>query len=143
MNIEELLRTGAELFQQSDLSGEAGSNLDLGDIAAALSKLTGGAGFDIGSLLQNLDGSGLGNLATSWLGDGANAAISPDQVKAVLGSGKLSEFAATLGLSEQEAAGGLSEALPKIVDNGSRGGDLLDSLGGIDGVLGMAGKLFR
>ena len=81
-------------------------------------------------------------MAKSWLGDGANEAISPDSIKAVLGSDKISEFARTLGLSEQEAAGGLSEALPSIIDKGSSGGSLLDSLGGIEGALGMAGKLF-
>jgi len=47
-----------------------------------------------------------------------------------------------LGLSTSEAAGGLSEALPQMVDNASSGGSLLDSFGGIEGVTGLAGKLF-
>lgn len=143
MKFDELLNIGAEIFQKSNLSGNAGSNLDVGSIVSALNGLTGGKGLDIGALVQNLDGNGLGELAQSWLGDGANSAISPGDIGKVLGPDTIRDFASKLGLSEQEAAGGLSEALPQIVDKGSSGGSLLDSLGGIEGVLGMAGKLFK
>jgi hypothetical protein len=34
-------------------------------------------------------------------------------------------------------------ALPQMVDKASSGGSLLDSIGGVEGVLGMAGKLFN
>ena len=142
MEIEELLKIGAEIFQKSNLSGSTGSNLDIGDIVSALKGLTGGSGLDIGALLGSFTGSGLDDMAKSWLGDGANAAISPDQVKSALGDANLGTFASALGLNEQEAAGGLSEALPQIIDKGSSGGSLLDSIGGIEGALGLAGKLF-
>lgn len=142
MNLDQIVALGAEVFQKSDLSGDAGSNLDVGAIVSALSGLTGGSGFDIGAILENLNGSGLADLATSWLGDGANQAISPEQIGALFGPDKLNEFASQLGLSESEAAGGLSDALPQMIDSGSTGGNLLDSLGGIEGVLGLAGKLF-
>ena len=59
----------------------------------------------------------------------------------MLGADKVSEFASRLGLSEEEAAGGLSEALPQMVDTASSGGSLLDSIGGLSGAMGMAGKL--
>jgi uncharacterized protein YidB (DUF937 family) len=60
----------------------------------------------------------------------------------MFGSSKISEFASTLGLSQEEAAGGLSDAIPQMVDKASSGGSLLDSVGGLSGALGMAGKLF-
>jgi uncharacterized protein YidB (DUF937 family) len=60
----------------------------------------------------------------------------------MLGADKISEFASKLGLSNEEAAGGLSEALPQMVDKASSGGSLLDSIGGISGAVGLAGKLF-
>ncbi|TKB08455.1 YidB family protein [Desulforhopalus sp. IMCC35007] len=63
-------------------------------------------------------------------------------MSSVLGSDRIAEFASKLGLSTEEAAGGLSEALPQIMDKGSSGGSLLDSLGGVEGVMGLAGKLF-
>jgi uncharacterized protein YidB (DUF937 family) len=142
MNMDDLLQMGAKIFSESNLSGDAGSNLNLGSIVSALSGLTGGQGFDLGSLINNLDTGGLGDIAKSWLGDGANKGISPDQVADVLGSDKIAEFASKLGVSTEEAAGGLSEALPQIMDNGSRGGSLLDSIGGIEGAIGLASKFF-
>ncbi len=142
--MDELVQLGAKMFSKSNLSGDAGSNLDMGSLTSALSGLTGGSGgFDLGALMNNLDAGGLGDMAKSWLGDGANAGISPDQISDVIGSDKIAEFASKLGLSREEAAGGLSEALPQMVDNGSSGGSFLNSLGGVEGVLGFASKLFR
>ncbi len=143
MHMDELLQLGAKMFSKSNLSGDAGTNLDMGSLASALSGLTGGSGgFDLGALMNNLDAGGLGDMAKSWLGDGANAGISPDQISNTIGSDKIAEFASKLGLSTEEATGGLSEALPQMVDNASSGGSLLDSLGGVEGVLGFANKLF-
>ncbi len=143
MNMDEILQLGAKMFSKSNLSGDTGSNLDMGALASALSGLTSGSGgFDLGALMKNLDTGGLADMAKSWLGDGANAGISPDQVSNVIGSDKIAEFASKLGLSTEEAAGGLSEALPHMVDNASSGGSFLDSIGGVEGVLGFAGKLF-
>lgn len=134
---------GAKVFSQSDLSGEAGTNLDLNSLTSALSELTGGeGGFDLSGLLEKFQSGGLTDMVSSWLGDGDNAGISPDQISNVLGSDKLSEFAAKLGVSTDEAAGGLSEALPQMVDKASSGGSLLDSIGGIEGAINLAGKLF-
>ena len=143
MDMNELLQMGAEMFSKSDRSGEAGSNLDMGSLTSALSSLSGdGEGFDLGGLMSGFNAGGLAEMAQSWLGDGDNAGISAEQISSVIGSEKIAEFASKLGLSTEEAAGGLSEALPQMVDNASSGGSLLDSFGGVEGVLGFAGKLF-
>ena len=146
MDMIELLKTGAATFINSNKSGNAGSGLDIGTLMSAFSGLAGGggsnAGIDLGSLISKMDTGGLGAIAKSWLGDGNNESISPDQINTMFGADKISEFASTLGLSKEEAAGGLSDALPQMVDKASSGGSLLDSMGGISGVLGMAGKLF-
>ena len=147
MDMMNLVKMGAQMFINSKGSGSAGSGLDIASVVSALSGLAGGGGggkqgFDIGSLLSQMDSGGLGNAAKSWLGDGDNDAISPNQVTDVLGADKLSEFASQLGISKEEAAGGLSDALPHMVDKGSSGGSLLDSLGGVSGAIGLASKLF-
>ncbi|HID03326.1 MAG TPA: hypothetical protein EYP18_08980, partial [Desulfobacterales bacterium] len=109
MDMGQLLQMGATMFSKSDLSGDAGSNLDLSSITSALSGLTDGdGGFDLSSLMGNLDAGGLGDMAKSWLGDGENAGISADQISSALGSEKIAEFASKLGISPDEAAGGLS-----------------------------------
>ena len=144
MNLSELIQMGATAFRDSNLSGEAGSKLDIEAITSALSGLTGGSGgFDFNSVVETLGSSGLGEIAKSWLGDGANQSISPEQIGSALGAEQLSQFASKLGISVDEAAGGLSDALPQMVDKASSGGSLLESLGGVEGVIGMASKLFK
>ena len=148
MDMIELLKMGASTFINSSKSGDAGSGLDIGSLTSAFSGLVGGgggggnAGIDLGSLVSKMGSGGLGAIAKSWLGDGSNESISSDQITNMFGSSNISEFASKLGLSKDEAAGGLSEALPQMVDKASSGGSLLDSMGGLSGALGMAGKLF-
>ncbi len=145
MDMGDLLKMGASAFMNSNRSGDAGSGLDLGSLTSALSGLTGGGsdgGFDIGSLLGNMQSGGLADIAQSWLGDGDNAEISDEHVTQMFGQDKISEFASQLGVSQEEAVGGLRDALPQMVDNASSGGSLLDSIGGISGAMDLAGKLF-
>ena len=143
MDMNQLLKLGADVFSQSNLSGDAGSQLDLEQLSSALSSLMGdGKNLNLTGLLENFTSGGLGDIVGSWLGDGDNAQLSPQQLSDNLGPDKISEFARTLGLSEEEAAGGLSEALPQMIDKASSGGSLLDSIGGIEGALNLAGRLF-
>ena len=139
---------GGELIQNN--SDDATTGLDVGDIAGALSGLLGNSegGLDLGSLVSNLSENGLGEVVGSWLGDGENASISLDQVKDLLGSDKISEFASQLGLSEESAAGALADALPQVVDKATSGensmiGDLLAQVGGAGGMMDMVGKMFK
>ncbi len=143
MNLQELLQLGAKTFSTSALSGNAGTTLNSNDLVSALSNLVGeGKNFDIGSLVSSLNSRGLGNIVSSWLGDGGNDTISPEQINDTIGSDKIEAFASKLGLSTKEAAGGLSEAIPQMIDNASSGGSILESIGGLEGALGLASKLF-
>lgn len=143
MDLNDIIKIGADAFSNSQGSGQAGSALDAGAIISALSGLTSGSGgLDISSLIGSMQSGGLGEVLQSWLGDGTNTAISGQQIGDILGSDKVSNFASQLGLSQDEAIGGLQDALPEMVDNASSGGSLLDSIGGIQGAIGLAGKLF-
>lgn len=124
-------------------SGSAGSNLDHGQLTSALSGLSGAQnGINMASLFDNMKSGGMGDMLQSWLGDGQNQEISGSQISNLLGSNKVSAFASQLGISEEEAIGGLRDAMPRMIDNASSGGSLLDSAGGIGGVPGIARKLF-
>jgi uncharacterized protein YidB (DUF937 family) len=138
----DLLQIGAQLLQS-----KLGSNIQTGDIASALSGLLGGDNFDIGSLISKIQGnSGLASMAASWLGDGANSAMSGSQVMDIFGKDKVSEFASKLNIDEGTASNGLADMLPQLIDKASSGGSLLESamgsMGGAGGLMGMAGKLF-
>lgn len=119
-----------------------GGNMD--SITSALGGLLSDndGNLNLGNIVSGLQEKGLGSVVASWLGDGDNEAISADQVKELFGSEKISQVASQLGTDEGSVLNGLSEALPQVVDKSSSGGNLLDSLGGIDGIADMAKKLF-
>lgn len=146
MDMGDLLKMGATAFMNSKMSGDAGSGLDLGSLTSALSGLAGGnaenGGLDIGSILGKMQGGGMADMAQSWLGDGDNQPMADSNVTDMFGADKISDFASQLGLSNEEAIGGLRDAMPQMVDNASSGGSLLDSIGGIEGAMNLAGKLF-
>ncbi len=110
-------------------------------VGGVLNSLLGqGKTADIGGLMSGFQQKGLGNIAESWLGDGDNAPVSADQLKDVIGAEKITQAAAELGTDEGSLLSGLQEALPQLVDKSSKGGSLLDSVGGIGGLAGMAKK---
>lgn len=86
---------------------------------------------------------GLASIASSWLGDGGNESINTAQLQEAFGDDKLSAFADNLGVDQENTTQGLSNILPSLVDQGSSGGSLLDSVGGLGGALGMAKNCFR
>lgn len=115
--------------------------VDSAVISGAMDSLLGGGDkMDLGSIVSGLQSNGLGDLASSWLGDGENANISADQLKDVLGGDKVAAAAAELGTDEGSLLDSLQQALPQIIDKSSSGGSLLDSVGGIGGLASMAKK---
>jgi uncharacterized protein YidB (DUF937 family) len=110
-------------------------------VGAVLNGLLGqGDKMDLGSLVNGFKEKGMGDVAESWLGDGENAPVSADQLKEVLGAEQVSQAASELGTDEGSLLSGLQDALPQMVDKASSGGSLLDSLGGVGGLAGMAKK---
>ena len=154
MDLGSLLSMGAGLIQGN--SDEATSGLDTSSIADALGGLLGGGeggGLDLGSIVGSLTGSagesgGLMATVGSWIGSGENAAIEPDQIGDLLGGDKISAFADSLGISVDSAKQALADALPEVVNQATPEGDsdmlgnLLASVGGAEGAIGMVGKLF-
>jgi uncharacterized protein YidB (DUF937 family) len=59
---------------------------------------------------------GLGNLAQSWVGKGANLPIDTSQVKAILGSDAVAGVASKLGITQEAAATKLAAVLPQVID---------------------------
>jgi len=138
----DIMQIGVQLLQS-----KLGSDIPAGDITSALSGLLGGDNFDLGSLISKIQGnSGLASMATSWLGDGANSAMSGSQVMDIFGNDKVSEFASKLNIDEAAASDGLADMLPQLIDKASSGGSMLESamgsMGGAGDLMGMAGKLF-
>ena len=154
MELMDLLKMGASLIQNN--SDDATTGLDSNMITDALGDLLGssdGGGLDLGSIMGSLAGAGAGagglmEIASSWLGQGENAPIEPDQIGELLGSDKISQFAEKLGISEESARQALADSLPEVVNQATPEGDsdmlgsLLASVGGAEGAIGMIGKMF-
>ncbi len=104
---------------------------------------SGGSGIDLGSIVGNLQSNGLGDIAQSWLGDGDNEHISRDQITSMLGSDKVAQAADALGADQNDLLRGLQDMLPQVIDKSSSGGSLLDSVGGLSGLAGMASKFLK
>lgn len=138
----DILKMGAELLGQK-LGGGADTNTDA--IQSALAGVLGGesGGLDLGGLVNGLQEGGLAELASSWLGDGDNAAISADQVKDLLGGDKIGQLASALNSDEGSILSGLQDALPQMVDKSSSGGNLLESVGGLEGIAGLAKSFLK
>lgn len=136
----DLIEMGTQLLRQ-----QLNIDVDAATVNRALSQLVGDGqgGIDLAGLasamMQNQD---LGALLGSWLGDGANQSISAGKVEEIFTSEQLGQFADRLGIGSQEAARGLADVLPQLMDKGSSGGSLLDQFGGATGLLGAAGALF-
>jgi len=80
---------------------------------AAGSVISGG----LGDLLKQLQQGGHGETANSWVGPGANKAISPGDLANALGADQIDSLASQSGLSKNELLDGLSQYLPQVVDH--------------------------
>ena len=67
-------------------------------------------------MVSKLKNSGLGDQLESWIGLGENKTIDANQATSALGDNFIQSIAAKLGVSKEEAANGIAEALPQMVD---------------------------
>ncbi|SRR5258707_9171285 len=93
-------------------------------IAAVLAKTNLG---DLQGLANQLQQGGLGAQVQSWLGNGANMPVSPDQLRAALGNEHIQQLAQHFGVSPDAALKLLSEHLPGVMDKASQDGTLPSS----------------
>lgn len=91
-------------------------------------------------LLKHFEQAGLGNVVQSWLGTGQNQPINGEQVTNALGLTNVEQVARQAGMSTPDAANGLAQLLPNVVDKLSPGGNLpQDTAGPLEGLKKMFG----
>jgi len=128
------------------LLSKLGGSQNSGMVESVIGSLLGGSkqqGIDLGGLVENLQNSGLSNLAESWLGDGPNEQVSESQLESLLGGDKIQQAASQLGADPSDLLAGLKDMIPQVVDQNSKGGSLLDAVGGVSGLAGLVGKFLR
>ncbi len=128
------------------LSDSLGGQANSEAVGSALTRLLGDSqgNVDLAGLVSKMATSGdLGDIVSSWLGDGANAPISADRILSLLGEDQVASFAGSVGADPQSAARSLADALPQLVDKSSSGGSLLDSVGGVGGLMDAARSFLK
>ena len=93
-------------------SPEGQGGLVEGVLGLLTNKETGG----LEGLMQSFNQQGLGDIISSWVGTGNNAAITPDQVQEGLGSDVIRQLAEKSGISIEAAKAQLAELLPSLID---------------------------
>jgi uncharacterized protein YidB (DUF937 family) len=98
----------------------------------------------LGGLMEKFNQAGMGDVAKSWVGHGENAPISGDQLGQVLGGDMMGDIASKLGMSHGDAAGGLAQMLPGLIDKLTPNGQApAGGLGSSDDLMGMLGGLLN
>lgn len=117
-----------------------GGEAQQGGLLAVVGKLIAQQPVGLQGLIGAFERNGLGGLAASWVGTGANLPISAEQLQSVLGHQQIESVAASLGFSPQDASAKLASMLPQVVDKLTPAGAVPDeaSLGGL---LASLGKL--
>ena len=124
--------------------GNAAGGSSLVSVAGQLIEKAGG----VQGLVAMLQQHGLGDAAQSWVGSGANQAVSGDQLGQALQNGGLGslvqEAAGKLGVDPNQLLGQLSQVLPHAVDHLTPDGQVPTQAGGLDlgSLASLAGKLF-
>jgi len=70
----------------------------------------------VGGVIGRMKEQGYGREADSWVGNGENLPISPDVLSQILGRDVIDQSAREMGISPDEAAGGLAQVFPDIVN---------------------------
>jgi uncharacterized protein YidB (DUF937 family) len=92
------------------LQGPLGGLLAGGAAGGALS---GG----LNDLLKQFQQKGLGDAAQSWVDNGPNKSIAPDDISKVLDEDQINTLATHSGLSREELMAGLSQQLPALINH--------------------------
>jgi uncharacterized protein YidB (DUF937 family) len=73
---------------------------------------------------QKFKDSGLDEQVESWISKGQNLPVVGDQIERALGHDKVASIAAKLGITPDQAADELAEAVPEVVDEMTPQGQL-------------------
>jgi outer membrane protein OmpA-like peptidoglycan-associated protein/uncharacterized protein YidB (DUF937 family) len=107
----------AEACNQFGISSTKSTSL-LSGLLAMINEMPGG----LGTFIDRLRKSGLGDFVSSWLGSGAPRPISSTSLEAAIGRDSIEQLAARAGLSYSTAASALAFMVPKLVNRLAPGG---------------------
>jgi uncharacterized protein YidB (DUF937 family) len=110
------------------LTGVSGSPLQgvLMNMLGGSGNQTGATGGGLGGLLSSFQQAGLGHIAQSWIGNGPNHPVSPQQLQTVFGDDQVQTMASQAGMPPHDFLSQLSQHLPRVVDHMTPNGQMPD-----------------
>jgi uncharacterized protein YidB (DUF937 family) len=105
--------------------GQALNQVEANAVPALLQQMMGKT--DLGSvaaLLQKLQQGNLGGQVSSWLGNGPNQPITPEEIREALGNQQVQQMAKAMGLPVDQILAFLAKYLPDAVNQMSPNGKL-------------------
>ena len=102
------------------LGGQQGGMGNVG--TGGLGGMMGGGG--LGGLLSQFQNAGLGHVAQSWVGNGPNHPVTPDQLQNVFGQEQVNTMAGQAGMQPGDFLSQLSQHLPAAVNGMTPNGQL-------------------
>lgn len=119
------------------MGGGAGASFPMGGVLGSLlgGGQPGGTGAGMGSgmgggglggLMSQFQQGGLGHIADSWVGNGPNQSVSPEQLHGVLGADQVQSMASQAGRQPNDFLSQLSQHLPDAVHGMTPDGRLPD-----------------
>ena len=122
----------------SVMGGAGGNASPMGGVISSLlgGGQQGGMGMDqqsgsqqaggLGGLISKFEGAGLGHVAQSWVGNGPNQSVSPQQLQSVFGDQQVQGMASQAGMAPHDFLSQLSQHLPNAVHGMTPNGQLPD-----------------
>ena len=119
---------GNLLHPQQTGTGSSASGIGavLRNMLAGGGNRTAGTGGGVGGLLSSFEQAGLGHIAQSWIGNGPNQPVSPQQLQTVFGDDQVQTMARHAGMAPHDFLSQLSQHLPRVVDGVTPNGQLPD-----------------
>ena len=117
------------------LGGAGGGTSPMGGVLSNLlgggqqgggSMAQGGTSGGLGGLMSQFEQAGLGHVAQSWVGNGANQPVSPEQLQGVFGQQQVQGMASQAGMQPNDFLSQLSQHLPNAVNGMTPNGRLPD-----------------
>ena len=96
----------------------------LGSLLGGGQQQQGGMGGGLGGLLSKFQQAGMGGVANSWVGNGPNQQVSPDQLQQVFGQDQVNQWAQQSNMQPHDLLSQLSQYLPHAVDRMTPNGQM-------------------
>jgi uncharacterized protein YidB (DUF937 family) len=117
--------------------GQQGQGSSIGAILQQVLAVRDGDNQGIGAIISKFEAAGLGQYVQSWVGTGANAPVTADQIGQAFSPQQIEGWAQQAGTTPDALRGVLAEALPHVVDHATPGGAVPDQAPDLSGLIGQ------